>query len=157
RAYATLPDRWIAVSGSIAGNLMEAGVREEKIAVIHDAIDLSPFETAVPKEALRGELGLSPAEPVFAVFGRLISWKGIREFVLAARDVLEAVPEARAMVVGDPSDGDPGYVQEVVDLTATLGIQDRVLFTGFRKDVPDVMALCDVIVHSSIVPEPFGM
>ncbi|MGI6388553.1 MAG: glycosyltransferase [Desulfomonilia bacterium] len=81
----------------------------------------------------------------------------MKEFILAAAKVIEANPNARAFVVGSPSDGGEEYYNEVVELTKSLGIEGHVFFTGYRKDVPALMKLMDVIVHSSITPEPFGM
>ncbi len=45
-----------------------------------------------------------------------------------------------------------GLVRHVEELELT----DRVIFTGARTDVPDLLALADVVVHCSIRPEPFG-
>jgi glycosyltransferase involved in cell wall biosynthesis len=157
RLYARLPDAWIAVSGSIADNLREAGVPADRIAVVHDAIDLAVLRPGRDAGPVRRELGIPEAASVFGIFGRILPWKGIREFVAAARKVVDAVPGAYGLVVGDRSDGAPDYYREVVEQAATLGLGDRVVFTGFRTDVADLMQACDVVVHASIVPEPFGM
>jgi glycosyltransferase involved in cell wall biosynthesis len=95
--------------------------------------------------------------PVFGLFGRIVPWKGVREYVDAAAIVLEALPEARALVVGSRSDGEAGYADAVRRRAQELGLADRVLFLGFRPDVAELMRLCDVVVHASLIPEPFGL
>ncbi|HEX6693852.1 MAG TPA: glycosyltransferase family 4 protein [Longimicrobiales bacterium] len=157
RTYASLPDHWIAVSRSIADNLEEAGVPPRCITVVHDAIDLTVFFEKPSAAGTRTALGIPENAKLFGVFARIIPWKGIREFVLAARQVLDSVEDAFALVVGDPSDGSEGYYREVVELSRSLGIENRIVFAGFRTDVADLMRACDVVVHSSIEPEPFGL
>ena len=157
RFYASLVDQWIAVSEFIADNLRESGVPPERITVIHDALDLSAFTPGEPPASLRAELDIPAGTPVFGVFGRVIPWKGILEFVRAAIQVLARVPEARALIVGDRSDGSADYYDEVVTLARQSGYGERILFTGFRPDVPALMRLCDVVLHTSTEPEPFGL
>lgn len=157
RAYAGMADHWIAVSGEMARNLRAAGVDESRTTVVHDAIDLTQFTQSPAPSGLRDELGIPEDARLFGVFARIVDWKGIREFVHAARIVIQRVPAAHAIVVGDASDGSEEYYRGVIHLAAELGIADRVHFTGFREDVADLMRMCDVVVHSSIVPEPFGM
>lgn len=157
RHYAKSADRWIAVSGTMKRNVVEAGVDESRITVIHDAIDLTRFERRPAPAGLKESLGIPSTASVFGIFARIVDWKGIREFVQAARLVIESVPESYALVVGDASDGSEEYYASVIRLAKELGVDERVIFTGFRRDVADVMRLCDVVVHSSIVPEPFGM
>ena len=157
RIHARLIHHHIAISSSIRDNLLELGVPGEKISIIHDAIDLDEFNDAVDTGYLEKEFFVKPEHKLFGVFGRVIGWKGIKEFVLAAAKVIEANPNARAFVIGSPSDGGEEYFNEVVELTKSLGIERNIIFTGYRKDVPALMKLMDVIVHSSITPEPFGM
>ncbi|HOS28163.1 MAG TPA: glycosyltransferase [Deltaproteobacteria bacterium] len=157
RTHARLIHHHIAISSAIRDNLLELGVPREKISIIHDAIDLDEFNDAVDTGYLEKEYAVKPEHKLFGVFGRVIGWKGIREFILAAAKVIEKNPNARAFVVGSPSDGGEEYYNEVVELTKSLGIERNVVFTGYRKDVPALMKLMDVIVHSSITPEPFGM
>ena len=52
--------------------------------------------------------------------------------------------------------GTRAYLDSLRDLAAELGIADRLLFTGYRADVPDILKLLDVVVHASLHSEPFG-
>lgn len=157
RFYARLVDHHVAISGAIKDNLLQLGVPEEKISVVFDALDLQEFNTDVNSEQLFGEFALTPDTPRFGIFGRVVDWKGIKEFLLAAQQVTAQVPDARGFIVGGPSDGDAAFYQEMIELARELGLKDKVVFTGYRKDVPALMKFMDVVVHASNSPEPFGM
>ncbi len=60
------------------------------------------------------------------------------------------------MLVGTAMFGEESYEQELHALAASLGIAERVEFRGFREDVWPELASFDVLVHASVIPEPFG-
>lgn len=157
RFYARLIDHHVAISDAVRDNLRQLGVPDDRITIVHDALDLADFQPKAECGRLAEEFGLAPGQPTFGIFGRVVEWKGIREFILAVREVVEEIPEARAFVVGGHSDGDEGFLRSVQQLAADLGLAGKVVFTGYREDVPALMGLMDVIVHASIRPEPFGM
>ena len=53
-------------------------------------------------------------------------------------------------------DGSVAYREELLQLARKLGIAGRTIFTGFRRDIPEMLQLLDVVVHASVSPEPFG-
>ena len=123
--------------------------------VVYNGIDPTPFDAVTPEQvtALRRELGI-PEGPVVGVFSRLAPWKG--QHVLL--DALPALPpSAHVLFVGDALfDGDREYAEALRNQVADQHNDHRVHFLGFRDDVPALMALCDVVVHTSVAPEPFG-
>ena len=157
RFYARLIDHHVAISGAIRDNLLELGVPDTRITVVHDALDLADFQSTERDTRVKKEFGLTAGQATFGIFGRIVEWKGIREFILAAREVFEDVPDARAFVVGDHSGVDGAFFRSMQQLVADLGLNEKITFTGYRDDVPDVMAEMAIIVHASTRPEPFGM
>ncbi|WP_298435841.1 glycosyltransferase family 4 protein [Geobacter sp.] len=157
RFYARLIDHHVAISSAVRDNLRQLEVPDERITIVHDALDLADFQSEVDGSYLVEEFGLAPEQPTFGIFGRVVEWKGIREFILAVREVVEEIPEARAFVVGGHSDDDKGFFRSMQQLAVDLGVAGKVVFTGYRKDVSALMGLMDVIVHASTRPEPFGM
>jgi len=106
----------------------------------------------------RAELGIRDGEILFGVFGRLQRWKGQDVFVEAAAEVARRVPQARLAIVGGSVFGlEPEFLEGLRRRAAELGLGDRLIFTGFRKDVARLMAACDVVCHTTRVAEPFGM
>jgi glycosyltransferase involved in cell wall biosynthesis len=115
----------------------------------------------VPAEdsrAARRELGVADDELLIGVFGRLQRWKGQDIFVRAAAMVARQRPRTRFAVVGGSVFGlEPEFLEALKRDAAAAGLADRLVFTGFRTDVPRLMAACDIICHTTRVPEPFGL
>jgi glycosyltransferase involved in cell wall biosynthesis len=106
----------------------------------------------------RAELGIRDGEILFGVFGRLQRWKGQDVFVEAAAEVARRSPQARFAIVGGSVFGlEPEFLEGLKRRAAELNLSDRLMFTGFRKDVARLMAACDVVCHTTRVAEPFGM
>jgi glycosyltransferase involved in cell wall biosynthesis len=87
--------------------------------------------------------------------GRLAPWKGQHIFIEA---FARAFPEGRfrAFIVGSALFGEEDYEVELKSLVSRLGHEDRVEFCGFVQDVAEKLASFDVLVHASVIPEPFG-
>ena len=89
--------------------------------------------------------------------GRIAPWKGQHVFLEAFS---RAFPRgnARAVIVGAPlfGEGEEAYDRQLRELASELGLNGRVEFRGFRDDVETEFARLDVLVHASVIPEPFG-
>jgi len=131
----------------------ELGHPAHKVRVIHNGVDVDVFGTATAhaaRDEVRAGLGLAPDDVAVGILAALRPEKGHEVLLEAAREVLAARPGARLVVVGD-GDRRPGLEA----LAAELGLGDRVLFTGFRDDVPRVLAALDVFVLASWSVECF--
>lgn len=148
-----LVQRVVANSRAVAEALVEGGSRAEHIRLVYNGIDPSPFEsvTSAEVDALRRQLKLERV-PVVGVFSRLSPWKG--QHVLL--EALPYLPEVHALLVGEAIFGEQAYATALRERTKALGVEDRVHFAGFRRDVPQLMRLSDVVAHTSVAPEPFG-
>jgi glycosyltransferase involved in cell wall biosynthesis len=91
----------------------------------------------------------------FGMLGRIAPWKGQDLFLRAFAQAFPAGDE-RAILVGSAMFGEEDYEQQLHALAASLGISERVEFRGFREDVWPELASFDVLVHASVIPEPFG-
>ena len=94
--------------------------------------------------------------PVIALVGRIAEWKGQHVFLRAAAAVHSRFPEARFWIVGAPLFGEFEYEKSLHTLTEQLEMTDFVEFLGFRDDVAQLMPQIDIVVHASILGEPFG-
>lgn len=120
----------------------------------------TPIRSVSSDEAqgARAELGVTGDEVLVGVFGRLQRWKGQDVFIEAAALVARERPKIRFVVVGGSVFGlEPEFLQGLQSRVQELGLSDRVTFTGFRTDVPRLMAACDLVCHTSRVAEPFGL
>lgn len=91
------------------------------------------------------------------IVGRLSPWKGQDLFLRAFAGAFGSDPDAEAVVVGGALFGETEIEGGLRSLAAELGIAERVDFRGFRDDVDAELARLDVLVHASVIPEPFGM
>jgi glycosyltransferase involved in cell wall biosynthesis len=138
---------YIAISSCVHASAVQAGVPERLIYRIPNFVGHSP--NAPPSRL--------PDTQIFGIFGRVIPWKGQKEFLEAAKLVMERLPNACALVVGDAADGDASYLEECVSAVRNWGLSKRVEFAGMVHDVASYYRRCNVVVHASIEPEPFGM
>jgi L-malate glycosyltransferase len=137
--------------------LIDEGFSPRKIVVIRNGVDLARFEKRGDGRRLREELGVPPAAPIVAIVSRLHEKKGLDDFLEAAARIAVRHPQTRFLIVGDRlkfKDGavvkDDSYSGGLVRLARSLGIEDRVVFTGFRLDVPEILQEVAVAVLPSL-------
>jgi glycosyltransferase involved in cell wall biosynthesis len=87
--------------------------------------------------------------------GRLAPWKGQDVFLEA---FARAFPDSsvRARLIGSAMFGEEGYERELRERAERLGIADRTDFVGFVNDVPAELRRLDLLVHSSVLPDPLA-
>src|SRR3954451_15178600 len=141
--------RLIAVSAEVRDELAELGVApREEFVVVPLGFDLSPFLLDDPgradkRRALRAELGIAEDALVVTLVARLVPIKRVDRFLRVAA-LLRDVPGIQFMIVGD---GELRDQLRAAPETQTLG--ERVLWVGFRRDMPDVYFASDVVVQTS--------
>jgi glycosyltransferase involved in cell wall biosynthesis len=130
-----------------------------KLTVIRNGIDPAPFREADPQRVagLRREFGIEPGDKIVGMVGRIGTWKGEHGFLEVAEQVSTRVPEARFLVVGGTFDNRDRYLDNVRDRAAHNGLGEKVIVTGFRTDIQDILHLFDVMLHMPDRPEPFGL
>ncbi len=156
-------DLIIAVSEKVKEHLVAQGIRENKIRVVHNGVNLLRFQPTDTREA-KAKLGYDPDEPLLGVFGRLSSEKGQRTAVEAMFLIAKGNPspslshgergfeDAHLAIVGDGKDRSD--LEASVD---ALGIRESVTFIGFMQDVREMMSACDVVIVPSSRGEGFGL
>lgn len=153
-------DLYLHMSRAIEAQVLrDVGVPARKSRVLYDPFDLSEYEgAAAARSRVRGELGLEEGHTVVCNVGRIVRWKGQDHFLEGMAAAAVGRPDLRVLVVGSGDDREDGraFREELEAIAARPELRDRVVFTGFRRDVPELMAASDIIVHSSSEPEPFG-
>lgn len=146
-----LSDHIVAPSQQVAATLSRlVHVPESKISVAYHGLNLARLDPDnVDDLRVRNEFGLE-GKLVIGAIGRVYWLKNyaalLKAFTLAAAEI----SEARLMIVG------AGDVAALATQASALGIGDRVVLTGARDDIPEVLAAFDVFVHPAIA-ESFGM
>lgn len=154
RAVGGLCNRTVVVSDACKANLSPA-VPTGKITVIRNGVEL-PAADPARAQRVRESFGLGPGEPLLAIIGQPREEKGIHVFIEAAASIAREFPAAKFLVVGYLFDEDP-YHRRLRDMVGRLGIERQVVFTGWRNDIPDIVAAIDVLVHCRTTPEPAAL
>jgi len=102
---------------------------------------------------LRQEYGIPPRAPLIGTIGRLSRQKGHLHLLRAMALVRDRLPQARLLLVGHDDQGLRPRLEEEVE---RLGLGGRVILTGFRDEVPDIMAALDLFCLPSLW-EGFGL
>jgi glycosyltransferase involved in cell wall biosynthesis len=158
--YSSRPAAIVANSHSVADDLVSALGASAPVTSVYNSVDLAEFAPTGPVEDLDAISGLLPAPPntirvgLVATFAR---WKGHETFLRALGEIDPAI---RAYIVGGPvydTARSQYSIDELRELARSLGIVDRVGFTGFVARPAAAMRALDVVVHASTEPEPFGL
>ncbi len=151
-------DLALAISKVISKNLVDTTpLTGNKIELLHNSIDTARFNPdKVDRNLVRKEFRIKDDELLIGMIARFSPGKGHEEFILAANDILHKYDNVRFMVVGEPSKGEDNYASEIKTMAAGLDILDKIIFTGYRKDTPEVLAALDIFVFPSHA-EAFGI
>lgn len=145
----------IANSHATAEAFIAAGGRRELTRVVHNGIDPAPFDRLTPESRgeARAELGIGEDAFVVGSFSRLHPWKGQQVLL----DALEVMPDVHGLVVGGALfSGEEAFAEALAARAARPPLAGRVHLLGARSDIPRLMSACDVVAHTSTLPEPFG-
>ena len=144
--------RGVLANSKASETAFRAGGGHADVKIVYNGFSAEPFDGVSETEvaALRRDLHLDSF--TVGIFGRLSPWKGQDVFLkaLAQTEGIEAV------IVGEALFGEEDFAANLRTFVKDLGLQERVRFLGFRSDIPRLMKTCDVVVHASTAPEPFG-
>ena len=141
-----VPKKIIALSEEVKRHTRkELNLEDNRISLIHNASDLSRLNKSVNKQEKKREFGIDEDCCVVGTVGRLVELKGYPYFIKAASLILQKFPEKlKFLIVGD------GYMSdELRNLAKGLGIADKIIFAGQRRDVPEILHIFDVFVLPS--------
>lgn len=147
--FPLLYDAELAVAQRVADNLQRrplARLLRQPIHRAYNSLNFSRFaELVVDRQAKKESLGIPATAPVVGTVGRLTEQKGYHVLLEAAGAVLEQLPAVYFLIVGG------GELEAALrDQARALGIGDRVIFTGPRSDVEELLAVMDLFASSSL-------
>lgn len=154
RTVFTVVERWlarhtsrvIAVSDALRRSFItDVGVPADKVATVHNGLDLAPFLENADRASARERLGVPADAVVLGQAARFAPQKGQERLLAAAVPVLERVPGAHLVLAGDGPLLDP--VRRQASLTS---VAERVHFPGYVTDVPGFLAALDVFVSAPL-------
>ncbi len=171
--YTRLTDAIITTGEKLRQQLIrDNGFRAERIVSIPTGVDLQRFDPSqysrlrecsagilpaqcrqdvgatFSRRTVREELGISPDAPLVGTIAMLRRMKGHNVLIDAAARVLQQIPQAKFLIVGDIPSASP-VKADLEKQVARLGIGGSVIFAGYREDVPEILAALDCVVLAS--------
>jgi glycosyltransferase involved in cell wall biosynthesis len=141
-----LPDQVITVTEALRRQLISRlRLDRSRVITIHNGIVVEDYYRPSTRFACRERLGLGPSDFVVSYIGRLVEGKGLSYLLHAARQVLAQQGKSCFLIVGE------GPLKASLQrLAGELGIVSHVIFAGFRRDIPEILAATDVLVLPSL-------
>ena len=143
--------KYICISAAMRHDLLKMGIKDEKIIVVSNGVDLAVFHPRPVDESLFQALSIHGNRPVIGTIGRMVSEKGQIYLIEALSHLHNKWPKLRCLFIGT------GPLRaQLQNHAENLGVADMCIFTGVRTDIADIYPLMDIFVLPSI-REPFGL
>ncbi len=127
-------------------------ITDNKTIVIYNGVDEGRFSPRKSSTSIRAEFGLDEEAAVVGTVSSLTPHKGHEYLIQAASLVQDTFPSVKFLVVGD------GPLRiKLEEQAKNLNIHPSVIFTGTRKDIPEILSLLDVFVLPSHTREGLGI
>ena len=156
------PAAIVANSQSVAADAIRVLANGTRVITVRNGVDINRFSVAGTRANLDAMAGMPQAPPGtirVGLIATLARWKGHATFLEAIAKLPPSLP-IRAYVVGDAvyqTEGSQWTLDELRRLARSLGVADRVGFTGFVHTPEAAFRALQVVVHASTLPEPFGL
>ncbi len=150
----------VAISNFVRENAIASGVRADKIVTI-----LNPISSDTPEikskqpQFYKEKIGISPDTLTIGIFGRLVAWKGQLQLLEAINKISAVDTKICVLLVGSDGESAENYTEVLKDYVQSHFSENLidVHFTGYIKNTENYYRACDIVAHTSITPEPFGL
>jgi glycosyltransferase involved in cell wall biosynthesis len=147
RKYLGRQIRYIAISNAVREKLVRLGVPENDISVVYSGIDLgrfSRFDAEMAKQ-IAEKLGIAPGSFLVGSVGSLVPCKGHTVLIEAISHAARTIPNLVCLIVGEGP-----HRARLEGLIRRRGLEEIVILTGQRGEVPELLSLMDLFVMPSL-------
>ena len=139
------PDRLVPVSYKMYQQIItQPGVKKSRVTMIRNAVPNEQFYVPEERAACRAEFGLPSNSIILGYIGRIQRVKRIDLLLEAFSQISKVYPSTRLVIVGD-GEAKP----QLESYAVALGVSNKIIWTGFRRDIPRILAALDVYVQTS--------
>ncbi len=158
KLLARIVSRYLYVSDAIRIHYQQHGIAKNKGEVLYEPIDTTIFQPSMDNVSLRREFLISESTKIITNAGRITPWKGQDWFLEAMEILIVSHPDVKLLIVGEAGNNeeDQHFYIKLQEIAAREKLLNKVIFTGLRDDMPEIMSASDIVVHSALKPEPFG-
>lgn len=143
--FMKLADRVIAVSESVKLDMIEMGLRQSRIIVVHNGISLNEYSPTTSGHELRHRLGLDSHTKLIGTLARIVHSKGIKYLIDAGFKVIKNDPKIEMLIAGDGQ-----MAKEMIDYVRSVGLASKIHFVGFQPESFELLKILDVFVLPSL-------
>lgn len=153
QGLSVLTHKMVGVSPAAYDYLVnKANIKKNKVVLINNGVESSVHLSDEQKNTLRKELKIEPNSFVIGFVGRLLdSHKRISDLIKAFSSITNIYPRVQLVVIGDGPDK-----AMLAELASSLGVLDKIIFTGYQSNTRPFYSIMDVFVLPS-VREAFGL
>jgi len=137
-------DRFIANCAAVRDRLATHGIPRHKITVVHEGVDVERV-AKISTANVHAEFFLPTGAPIVGTIGALVSSKGHQHLIEAAALVVQEVPDARFVIVGN---GELRHALE--EQVRHRHLERHVFLAGFRVDALELLKGFDLLAMSSL-------
>lgn len=141
-------DSIIVNARSIQSDIQEAGITNKQIHIIFLGMDVNRFSQQSDSD-VRKEFGFAQDTPVIGMVGNIEQRKGYDILIRALPGVIKEFPAVKVLAVGAEKSHDGQELQRLKALADELGIAQHIIFTGARRDIPELLGTMDIFVLCS--------
>jgi glycosyltransferase involved in cell wall biosynthesis len=134
----------VCISDGIKQVLIEDGIPQEKLITIHSGIDLHKFDTIIPDEDFKRQLGAAKHDILIGTVAAIVGHKDYPNLLKAAKIVIEKYNNVTFCAVGDGLDK-----TKILKLAESMSLGNKFIFAGFRNDIGKFLKSFDIFVLAS--------
>lgn len=161
KLFAGFVDTNIYISNDVAEYHIAQGESRTKGKIIHNGVNLSDCMKSHDTLRVRKQFGCTTEQVLVGLVARLDWWKGHEFFLEAMAEVVKRNHNIKGLIIGGLAelsyDSSSRYLDRLHVMVKSLGLGEKIIFTGHRSDVPCLVSALDVVVHASSTQEPFGL
>lgn len=121
-----------------------------KVFTIKNGVDLNAYRSSNNKEELRKELGIAEDEKVIGIVANLKRIKNHIFLLRAFNELIKSYDKVKLLLVGQGFENDPENTEaELRIFVDKNGLKEKVLFLGYRSDIPDLLNIMDIFCLTS--------
>ena len=151
-------DHSIAISKTVENYILENyKLDKNDITVIPRGCDPVEFNNDEinpdDKAKIINELPQIVGKTVLTIPGRITKWKGVAEFI----ELLSLLDDNyHGLIVGPTAKSKKKYLNKLQNKVSSLNLENKITFTGSRRDIANIYKISDIVFNLSQTPEPFG-
>lgn len=150
-------DKIITVSNAVSHHVnVSPFVKDSQLKTIYNGVDSQHYHLYSEKQihSLREEYGVDQSSIVVGMIGRVNSWKGQKDFLLATIPLLKKYSNLELVLVGGVFAGEEWRFEELKKQIGDSGYSDRILLKDFQENTVPLYNLFDIFVLPSTNPDP---